>query len=89
MKARKMIYLILAGVFIVFDLLVTFVTRTDLMNHFKSDAYDIGYVVGSQFLLYAAIGLIYGAYRVQRKINQKERETLLGTIDEIGNAKKI
>jgi hypothetical protein len=83
MKARKIVYLILAVILIILDFYTTLVRVKDMKSHFTSGGYDIGYLIGSQFLLYIGIGLIYCAYRVQQKINKRNRQALLDGFDEI------
>ena len=85
MKARKTIYLVLGVILIILDFLTTLGNAKELVRHFTSSGYDIGYLIGSQFFLYIGIWLLYRAYKVQQKIIQKNREALLEVFDEPGD----
>ena len=82
MKTRKIIYLILGVILIVIDCFTTLISAKELNNHFTSDEFDLGYLLGSQLFLYIGVWLIYRAYKVQQKINQKSRQGLIEAFDE-------
>lgn len=81
MKTRKIIYLILGVILIVLNCIVTLITAKELKSHFTSDEYDIGYLLGSQLFLYIGIWLIYRAYKVQKKNNQKNQQDLIDAFE--------
>jgi len=81
LNKRRIIYKIAGIVFIVLDILASLVTLRDIKSHFSSDAYDVGYLFGSQVFLYIGLIFLFGASRLKKKIRQRELEN---SIDQIG-----
>lgn len=82
MKTRKVIYLILGVLLLIINCIVTLISVKELKKHFTSDESDIGYLLGSQVFLYVGVWLIYRAYKVQQKINKKNRQALIEAFEE-------
>jgi len=76
MRARKSIYLVLGILFIVFDALYTYFVAVVLPGKYHTEAYTIGANISEQWMLVPGLLFLLGAYRVQKKINRKNKEAL-------------
>lgn len=83
MKLRRGVYIVVGGFLILTNLLMDIV-EPDSANNFTADAFNIGYFLGSHFLLIAGLVLLRLAYRVHQKIKKKELVQLEQALDEIG-----
>ena len=86
MKTRRTIYLAIAISLTLLDILATLIQFRDLRSHFTSDAYDIGSLLGSQIFLYIALIFWFSVHNVNKKIKEKNEETLRNTINKIGDS---
>jgi arginine exporter protein ArgO len=81
MKIRKYIYLVLAILCISLDILLTIADIDTLTNVATSEEYTLieklAYWAGFQVLLLVGILFCIGVYRVQKKIDRKNRQELL------------
>jgi hypothetical protein len=75
MKTRKYVYLVLGILFILFDIVATYSFYLDLSNLTITDL-GLGFFLRTQWLLVPALLFFIGVYRVQRKINRKNRQAL-------------
>lgn len=80
MKTRKYIYLVLAILCISIDIILTISDIDALTDVATATEYTIveklAYFAGFQLLLFIGILFSIGVYRVQKKINRKERQEL-------------
>lgn len=80
MKIRKYIYLVLAILFILIDILLTLSDIDALTKVATNEEYTLieklSYFAGFQVLLFIGLLFSIGVYRVQKKINRKNREVL-------------
>lgn len=80
MKIRKNIYLVLAILCIALDIILTISDIDDLTKVATAEEYTIidklAYFTGFQVLLLIGILFSIGVYRVQKKINRKNHQTL-------------
>jgi hypothetical protein len=86
MKTRRIIYLVLACLFIAIQMIVyIFIppAETFIPLEYKGDtAYTAGTYVGINIFLIIAIFLLIGVYRVGRKIKLRERQQMLEAFDD-------
>lgn len=86
MRTRRIIYLVLACLFIAIQIVVyIFIppAETFIPLEYKGDtAYSAGTYFGINIFLIIAIFLLIGVYRVGRKIKLKERQQLLEAFDD-------
>lgn len=75
MKTRKYIYLGLAIAFIIIDIFLTCVVYYDFKRSYRHLNYTI-ILLPIQVLLIPGLLFLFGTYRVQKKINRKNRESL-------------
>lgn len=76
MKTRKYIYLILGTIIIVFDILAIYFTYDDFKTYFSTVGFDMSFLLVPLVLLIIGLALLFSAYRVQRKINRKNKQVL-------------
>jgi uncharacterized membrane protein len=76
MKIRKNIYLVLGILLILGNILSTLTRIKEIKSQFTDPARGIGYLIGAHFLLIIGLFLLYGAFRVQKKIKRKEQQSL-------------
>ena len=76
MKTRKYIYLILGITLIVINSFVSYSMYKNFEYVTSEDIYGVAYMIGNQALTIIGLFLLFGAYRVQKKINRKKREAL-------------
>ena len=85
MKIRKNIYLVLGILFILIDILQIYVLMTDYKDFFSPKSEGFGFVLTSQVILIPAFLFINGAYRVQKKIDRKNLQSLVNSFSESDN----
>lgn len=83
MKTRRSIYIVVGTVLILLNILLDIV-NPDSANNFTGDAFNIGYFLGSHFLVISGLVLLSLAYKVDKKIKMKKLAQLEREIDEIG-----
>ena len=76
MKTRKTTYIILGILFIIFDAIATYSFAVYAKRTWHVTSYDLGFVLSTQWMLIPGLLFLLGAYRVQKKINRKNRESL-------------
>lgn len=86
MKIRKNIYLVLAIICITLDIIIT-LSDLDDVTQVASDkklttSDKVAWFIGFQVLLLIGLLFCIGVYRVQKKINRKNREALLNAFND-------
>ncbi|MCS3800857.1 hypothetical protein [Niastella sp. OAS944] len=86
MKIRKNIYLVLALLCISLDIIVTLSDLDDVTRVASSKKLTINdkiaWFIGFQVLLLIGLLFFIGVYRVQKKINRKNREALVNAFND-------
>jgi hypothetical protein len=77
MKTRKNIYLVFGILFVLLDILIIVEFLTEFKDLLSPDSGGFNFVLTAPVILIPTILFFRGAYRVQKKINQKEKEALL------------
>ena len=85
MATRKTTYLILGIVFLVLNTFTTLQQLSELKKYTNSDAFSIGYILGSQIFLYVAAVFLYLYYRLNKKMKAQQKQQLENNIAAIGN----
>jgi len=85
MKIRKYIYLVLGIIIIVIDLLSAYFIYDDFKTQFPTVSFDISFLIFPLLFLIVGLALLFGAYRVQQKINRKNRQVLENAFTEPGD----
>ena len=80
MKTRKNIYLTVGIILILINILVDIVEFNSFKSLSEDNAYNIGYFIGSHFFLFAGLALLRMAYKVQKKINNKQTREMIDNI---------
>ncbi|OQP59265.1 hypothetical protein A3860_38075 [Niastella vici] len=80
MKTRKNIYLGLGIAIITIDIFLTCIVYYDFKRSYRHLNYTI-ILLPLQVLLIPALLFLFGAYRVQKKINRQNRNALLNAIN--------
>ncbi|QEC40365.1 hypothetical protein [Pseudobacter ginsenosidimutans] len=76
MKIRKYVYLVMGILLVLVNLMITIPRVSEIKSQLTDPARGIGYLIGTHFLLIIGVFLLYGAYRVQKKIKRKEQQSL-------------
>ncbi|WP_127126532.1 hypothetical protein [Pseudoflavitalea rhizosphaerae] len=76
MKICRNIYLILGILLITLNCITTLSRLNEIKSQLTDIARGTGYLIGSHFLLIIGLFLLFGAYRVQKKIKRKEQQAL-------------
>lgn len=72
MKTKRVIYLVIAIVLTLADILSTASQLKVLRSHFSTEPYDIGYLFGSQILLYVALIFWWATNRISKKLRVQD-----------------
>lgn len=75
MKTRKYIYLVLGILFTLFDIFATYSIYLDLRS-FKVTDFGLDFILRTQWMLFPALLFFIAVYRVQQKINRKNKQAL-------------
>lgn len=75
MKTRKYIYLVLGILFILFDIFATYSIYLDL-RRFKVTDFGLDFILRTQWMLIPGVLFFLAVYRVQQKINRKNKQAL-------------
>ena len=82
MKTRRNVYLIVGIILIILNLLVEITEYIDNPEYFS---FNIGYLIGYNFLLICGLVLLRFAYKLQKKINRLKQYEFEESIKNIGN----
>jgi len=80
MKTRKNIYLTVGILLIVLNLLADIADFRRFKSLSENNAYTIGYFLGSHLFIFIGIFLLGWAYKLQKKIENKEARNMIDSI---------
>ena len=80
MKTRKNIYLTVGILLIVLNLLVDIAEFKRFKSLSEDSAYTIGYFIGSHLFLFSGVLLLRWAYKLQKKIENKQTREMIDSI---------
>lgn len=82
MESRKNLYLLLGTLLVIINLAVDIVEFNDTIGRvFEGDAFNIGYFIGSHFLLIMGIVFLRWGFRLKKKL---QNQALEKEVNEIG-----
>ena len=84
MKIRRVVYIILGSLLILFNILVDIVNPDKSRITAGDGAYSIGYFVGSHILIIVGLLFLIMAFRVHKKIKATPDNELEKNINDIG-----
>jgi hypothetical protein len=84
MKKRRTIYIVIAVILIVLNLLVDIVNLKKEKFNQEGDAYNVGYFIGAHFFMITGLVLLRLAYKLTQKIKAAERNAFEENINDIG-----
>lgn len=84
MKTRRSVYIVIGCVLIAINGLVNLSAPDRALAHTESEAYNMGYLIGS--FLFSIIGLVFLllAYRLNRKLKAAANSEIERSIDDLG-----
>ncbi len=80
MKTRRNLYLTVGVILIVLNLLLDIAEFNRFKSLSEGNAYNIGYFIGSHLFLFAGLFLLRMAYKVQKRINNKQTREMIDNI---------
>ncbi len=84
-KTRRNIYFLVGALLIFFNLLVDLLDVSDLSSRIiENDSLNIGYLIGSQFLLLTGIILLRFGLKIHKKLEEQNNLEIEKSIEEIG-----
>ena len=83
MKTRRNIYLIIGTVLVVLNLLTDFVSLSEYSS--QDNGYNIGYFIGSHFLMIIGFVLLRFAYKINQRLKIAAPNSLEEEIEKIGS----
>ena len=84
MKTRRNIYFIIGSILILLNLLVDITDLQDLKSHLDGSAENIGYLIGSHFILIIGLLLLRLGFKAHKRIKSLKDRELEESINEIG-----
>jgi len=84
MKIRRIIYIILGALLILLNILVDIVNPDKSPMAEDENAYNIGYFIGSHFMILLGLFFLYLAFKLHKKIKARPDNELEKSIDDIG-----
>ena len=85
MKTRRGVYIFVGSLLIIINLLVDLVSFGDYQTENDSSAYNFGYLLGAHIFLIVGLVFLRSAYKVHKKIKNKDGNHLEDAINSIGD----
>lgn len=85
LKVRRNVYFIIGSVLAILNLLVDLTDSRFILGEItKNDSFNIGYLIGSHFLLFVGIVFLRFGYKAHKRIKNLDSFELNNSIEEIG-----